>query len=272
MYIARKRITLQEKTYEYIGRLSPEENAEEFKKGISKYISILKEFIESNFDRLTDVELYELLSKIYNISLDEKDYLKMLSKYNNKNYWFIDRMPTTMTYIGRATEGHGRSFDWWEQLYQVYYVVATSDTFKFDYNKVYSKEEIKKLASDKSIVLLKKEEKAINDNKDFNQEEFELIPTLDIDLKSYSNNISEFVLKNFHLFGDLLRANFSRSTVINDLKDMTEELSDEMKTIFSYEYSKSDDFSKTDRICKEWWNSSEEKKEYNSIQKVLRLR
>ena len=93
--------------------------------------------IESDFDKLTDKELYELLSKVYSIILDENDYLKMLSKYNGKNYTFIYRIPTTMTFSSRVTEGHGRSFDWWNQLYQVYYLVAISDTFNFDYNKIY---------------------------------------------------------------------------------------------------------------------------------------
>lgn len=266
----RIRISLVEDTYAYIGRASNEENAKEFKTRLQQYISILKEVIESDFDKLTDKELYELLSKVYGISLDEDDYLKMLSKLNNKQYTFIHRIPTTMTFTSRATEGHGRSFDWWDQLYQVYYLAATSNTFKFDYNKTYSKEEIKKLSADKSIALLKREEEAIDSNRDFIQEDYEPIPTLDIDIKGYGDNISSFVLDNYILFGQLLRKRFTKKTVLKDMRKMIDELTEEMQEIFSDTKSSNPLYSGTSRVCKEWFDSSSEKTEYQGIQKILK--
>lgn len=65
MNAERIRISLAEDTYAYIGRVSDEENAEEFKTKLQGYISILKEVVESDFDELTDRELFELLSKLY---------------------------------------------------------------------------------------------------------------------------------------------------------------------------------------------------------------
>ena len=270
MNAERKRISLVEDTYAYIGRASDEENAYEFKARLQQYISILKEVVESDFDELTDRELCELLSKVYDISLDEEDYLKMLSIYNNKQCTFIHRIPTTMTFTGTATEGHGRSFDWWKQLYQVYYLAATSDTFEFDYNKTYSKEEIKKLVSDRSIALLKKEEEAINDNKEFTQEEYEPLPTFDIYIKDYSDNISQFVLDNYSLFRELLRERFPKKAVLEDVKEMIDDLNEEMQEVFSNTQSNDQLYSETATRCKEWFDSSEEKKEYKGIQKTLR--
>ena len=270
MNAERIRVSLAEDTYAYIGRASDKENAEEFKTRLQQYISISKKVVESDFDKLTDKELYELLSKVYGISLDEDDYLKMLSKLNNKQYTFIHRIPTTMTFTGRATEGHGRSFDWWDQLYQVYYLAATSDTFEFDYNKTYSKEEIKKLSADKGIALLKREQEAIDSNIDFIQEEYEAIPTLDIDIKGYSDNKSKFVLDNYSLFGQLLRKKFTKKTVLKDMRKMVDDLTEEMQEIFSYTQSSDPNYSGTARVCKEWFDSSEEKKEYQGIQKTLR--
>lgn len=270
MNAERIKISLAEDTYAYIGRASDEENAEEFKTRLQQYISILKEVIESDFDKLTDKELYELLSKVYGISLDEDDYLKMLSKLNNKQYTFIHRIPTTMTFTGRATEGHGRSFDWWDQLYQVYYLAATNNTFKFDYNKTYSKEEIKKLSADKSIALLKREEEAIDNNRDFIQEDYEPIPTLDIDIKGYGDNISSFVLDNYSLFGQLLRKRFTKKNVLKDMKKMIDDLSEEMQEIFSDTQSSDPNYSGTARVCKEWFDSSSEKTQYQGIQKILK--
>lgn len=270
MNAERIRISLVEDTYAYVGRASDEENAEEFKTRLQQYISILKEVIESDFDKLTDKELYELLSKIYSISLDEDDYLKLLSKLNNKQYTFIHRISTTMTFNGIATKGHGRSFDWWKQLYQVYYLAATSDTFEFDYNKTYSKEEIKKLSADKSIALLKREEEAIDSNRDFIQEDYEPIPTLDIDIKGYGDNISSFVLDNYSLFGQLLRKKFTKKTVLKDMKKMIDDLTEEMQEIFSDTQSSNPNYSGTAKVCKEWFDSSAEKVEYQGIQKILK--
>ena len=268
MNAERIRISLAEDTYAYIGRASDEENAEEFKTKLQKYISILREVVESDFNKLTDKELYELLSKVYGISLDDEDYLKMLSMYNNKKYTFIHRIPTTMTFKDRANEGHGRDFSWWEQLYQVYYLAATSDTFEFDYNKTYSKEEIKKLTADKNIVLLKREEEAIDSIR--GQENYESIPTLDIDINEYGDNISKFVLDNYSLFGQLLRKRFTKKTVLNDMKKMIDELTEEMQEIFSDTKSSDPNYSGTARVCKEWFDSSAEKVEYQGIQKTLR--
>lgn len=169
MNVERKKVSLARDTYECVGLSSDSVNAQIFKNKIKEYISMLDEIIESNFDKLTNKELYELLSKIYCISFDEMDYLKMLSKHNNKQYTYIHKLPTTMVFSDIATEGHGKGFDWWNEFYQVYYVAATSDQFKFDYNKTYSKKEIKELLADKSIVVLKCENEAINDNKSFVQ-------------------------------------------------------------------------------------------------------
>lgn len=266
-----KRVSLVEDTYAYIGRASDEENTETFKTKIQEYISILKEVVESDFDKLNDKELFELLSKVYNISLVEEDYLKILSKYNNKNYTFIHRIPTTMTYTGRATEGHGRSFDCWEQLYQVYYLVATSDTFEFDYNKTYSKEELKKLISNKSIVIIKQEEKAIDSDKDFIQEKYESMHTLDgINTKEHRDNMSQFVLNNYNLFGELLRKKFTKKSVLNDLKKIIDDLNYEIQEIFINTKINDLPYSGTSIKCRDWFDSSEEKKEYQDIQKELK--
>lgn len=259
-----------EDTYAYIGRASDEENAEVFKTKVAEYINTLKEVIESDFDKLTDKELYELLSKVYSITLDEKDYLRMLSIYNNKQYKFIYRMPTTMTFTSRATEGHGRNLDWWNQLYQVYFLTAISDTFQFDYNKTYSKDEIKKLLSDKSIVILKQEEEAIDGSQDFVQEILEPLPTLDIDLRDYGDNISRFVLNNYSLFGELLRKKFTKKTVLKDIRMSVNELNEEMQEIFSDARTNDPLYSGFAALCKEWFESSDEKKEIQYIQKKLK--
>ena len=270
MKVDKNRVSLVEDTYAYIGNASNEANVEKFKTELQKYIKILNKVIDSAFDKLTDKELYELLSEVYGISLDEEDYLKMLSMYNNKKYTFVYRIPTTMTFNGTVNEGHGRNFDCWKQLHQIYYFAAVSDMFKFDNNKIYSKEEIKKNVSDKSIILLKQEAEAIDDNINFISEEFEQIPSLDIDINSYSDNISKFVLDNYSLFGLLLRKRFTKSIVLNDMRKMLNVITEEIQDVFSEIKSNDPDYSETARLCKEWYDTSTEKVEYQGIQKLLK--
>lgn len=268
MNIERKKISLARDTYECIGLSSDPENALIFKTKIKEYISILNEIIESNFDRLTDKNLYELLSKIYCISFDEMDYLKILSKHNNKKYTHIHKLPTTMVFSDIATEGHGKSFDWWNEFYQVYYVAATSDQFKFDHNKTYSKKEIKKLLSDKSIVVLKCDKKEIDDNQNFVQEDYEPISPLNINSENYIDNASTFISDNYG--GKLIRKKLTKKVVLKDIKKIINILNNEIEDILSNAKSQDPYYLGTSIICKEWFESSEEKKKYQNIKKTLK--
>lgn len=191
----------------------------------------------------------------------------MLSKHNNKQYTYIHKLPTTMVFSDIATEGHGKGFDWWNEFYQVYYVAATSDQFKFDYNKTYSKKEIKELLADKSIVVLKCENEAINDNKSFVQEDYEAIVPLDINSENYINNAFVFISDNYG--GKLMRKKLTKKVVLKDIKKIINILNNEIEDIFSNAKSQDPYYLGTSVICKEWFDSSEEKEKYNNIQKEL---
>lgn len=270
MIIEREEISLVEETYAYVSRASDEENAKIFKERICNYIKALKELVDSDFDKLTDEEFYKMLCNIYCISLSESDYLKMLSRYYNQKYSNIYTIPTTMTFTDTATEGHGHSFDYWEQLYQVFYLVATSSQFKFDFNKTYTKDEIKKLLSSKDIIILNKEDTPIDEDEiEFNEENYESLPTLGIEFEDFDDNISQFVLNNFWLLGELLRKKFTKRFIIKDVKALIEELDEELRIIFS-DVGKSYSSSMTAAICKEWFLSSNENAEYKRIQTVLK--
>ena len=269
----RKRISLLEDTYAYIGRLSDEKNAEEFKKEVKGIISTINEIVEVDFDNSTDKELYELLTKVYNIYLDDKDYLEILSKINNKQYTHYYRIPTTITFYGTKQEGHGNNFSWWQQLYQVYYnVVATSDV-NFDCNKIYTKDEMKEMVETKNIVILKQETAEITDYPEFEKEEYEDLPILNIDINDYGNNLPEFIINNYQLFGELLRKKFTKQKVLKDMKKSINDLQYDINVLFNY--ANPNDtvydtvYSNIARICKEWFDTSSDKEEYESLQKKL---
>ena len=269
MKIERKRMTLLEDTYAYIGRSSDEENAEEFKREVKNYISTINEIVEVDFDRLTDKELYELLTKVYNIYLDDKDYLEMLSKRYNKEYTRFYRIPTTFTFYDTKQEGHGINFSWWPQLYQIYYNVVATNDVNFECNKIYTKDEIKEMVDTKNIVILKQESEEIMNNPEFEKEEYEELPILDIDINDYGNNISRFIINNYQLFGKRLREKFTKKNVLNDMKKLINDFQDDINAIFYYANSNDTINYNIARICKEWFDTSNDKKEYESLQKKL---
>ena len=246
-----------------------EENLKIFKEFLRDYIIKLKKIVESDFDKLSDQELYTILNDVYDIQLDQNDYLFMLSKYNKKRYVGFISLPTTMLFKSIKSEGHGRNLDRWEQPYQVCYLVAISDTFECDYNKTYSKEEIKELVDNKTIILLKRKDKEADYYGSFAQGDYEQIPTLGIDVSNYTDNLNQFVLDNFNLFGKLLRKKFTKARVLKDIKEIIEELKCDINDVFDKIDSDDLDYSDIARVCKEWYDSSEEKEYYQGIQKKI---
>ena len=93
---------------------------------------------------------------------------------------------------------------------------------------------------------------------------------LNINIKSYGDNISQFVLNNYSLFGELFRKRFTKKAVLKDVKNIIDDLNKEMQEIFSNTQSKEPLYLGTAIICKEWFDSSEERKKYQGIQKKLK--
>ena len=176
-----------------------------------------------------------------------------------------------MIFVGKASEGHGRSFDCWIQDYQIYYLVVASEEFDFDYNKIYSIAEINELVSNKTIMLLKEDSEAIDDYVEFAMEGYQSLETLDINITGYSDNISKFINDNYSLFGDLLRKKFPKEKVLDDMKGLIEELDDEINNVFFSSNNPSDYlYFETSKKCKEWYELSSEKEEYQNIKKRLK--
>lgn len=263
----RKHANLAEQTF--IGPYSFEQQTEEFKKNIKIYIELLKKIGNCDFNILNDLEFYNLICEFYDIYLDENDYFQMLAQYYNKEYIGIYTIRTTMTYKAMTTEGFHKSFDWWEQQYQVCYDIIGSNQFNYDYNKIYSKREIKRLIANKDIVIINEKAKAIDNHTSFSKQKYEPMPSLNIDFSDGSNHISKFIYDNFKLFGELLRNIFTKRVVLNDIKDFLNELNEEIRIVFSDSKSKKFVHYVTASMCKEWYESSKEKEDIQNIQRKL---
>lgn len=271
MNIKRKRSALLEDTYKYLGRASKSENTEIFKAKFKTYISTLKNVIESDIDKLTDKELYKLLEKIYSISFDGEDYLEVLSKCNNKQYTYIHKIPTKMIFTDVKNKEHDGVFDWWNQIYQIHLFAATSDQFKFNDDKMYSIEEINELLSSGDIVILNYRAKAIDNNKEFVQDNYESTSPLDIEIMNHNNDMSKFISNNSSLFGELLRKRCTKKSILKDVGEFVNDLNREIKYVFLDSQAEDPYYSETAKMCKEWFESSDAKIEYQNIQKTLKL-
>lgn len=265
MVIERQPINLLYETYSYIGRQPVEQSAAAFKAELLKHLDKLKKFVDVDIDELSNEEFFKLLVSIYSIRLDMKDYLKLFSKKYNKQYNRVTKIPTNMTLIDRATEGHGRSFDWWDQLYQVEYDAAISNDTDFDYNKVYSKKEIEKLVSDKTIILLKQENSPIQKKDvDFNEESFQYFP-IDFDITESGDIMSGFILDNYDLYIDMLRENITQRKILMDIRDYIVYLNSEILAVTSCSGPILNESDEISTLCKKWYDSSNTKNEFELL-------
>lgn len=260
MDLERIDISLQEKTFENIYRDSNKENAQKFKLYLKTIISDIKEVMDADFNLLSDQELYILLNKIYNISFDEDDYLKMLSEKYKKNYVCSTNIATTMTFQGIKTEGQGKTFDYWSQLFQVHFkIIATQDVKITD--KPFTKNELKKLIENKSILILSEYEIPIEEIT-FEKEEYENFPLLE----------TSTWIDNVRCYGKLLRQHISKKDVLKDLRILLYELEIELNSVFQGENATCVDYPEIAGLCKEWFDKSEVKKEYLWLKRELILR
>lgn len=271
MNIDKKSITLTEDTYAYMYRVSNKKIFETFRDTLKKYINTINDLVNQDLKTLTDEEFYDLLCKVYSISLTEEDYLKILSKRNNKKYNRFTEIGTFMTFTDTATEWHGRDFSWWIQLYQVGYIVAVSEDTKIEYDSVLGKKDIKKMVEDKTIVIVGRKTRPINNKLNIN-ETIEEIPSIELNC-TYSEiygRLNGLIYKddNFSIIISMLRRKFTKKRILKDMKDYIEELQDEMTIVLSpsqHSYT----YNEVSKLCNEWYDKSEEKHKLNVLQRKI---
>lgn len=118
-----------------------------------------------------------------------------------------------MTFNDIYREGHGKDFSWWNQLYQVGYLAFAIEDNNINSRRILTKEEINKLIQDKSIVLIKRKSRAINEKLDYN-ESLERFPieNLNCDTDRYGIWLEGTICNddNFNYFITMLRKKLLR--------------------------------------------------------------
>ena len=266
-----KLIRLEEDTFAYVCRDTDENNADIFKTELEEYIRKIKELVDSDFEAISDKKFFDLLSNIYDITLEEEDYLEMFSRLYNRDYSYATELKTDMIYKDRADEGHAKDYSWWQQLYQASYYVAIDSDCELDDNKVYTRDELLELSDKHSIVLMHENSDELDDLSGLSEtEEYNPLRTADVRIESYSNNITQFALEHFDVFAQILREKYTRKVVIQDLINYMNLLVYDINQVINSAESKSKDYSGIGKLCKEWYLTSGVKEEVASLQRKLK--
>ena len=194
--------------------------------------------IDYDFKDIPDKTFYNLVSNFYSIYLTKGDILNIISRLKGIQYDRFEALNSRMVFKDIVSEGHGRDFSWWEETFQVNYIVAVAENFTIDPNHNYSKEDIEEMAKNKQIVAVDSYSKDIgmNPKLSFIKEE----PTnVDIDtlrlglgcdfLSEYDNifqldlleNIdSEFASKVYKTAISLIKKRLNKKKVLNECKQI----------------------------------------------------
>lgn len=155
-----------------------------------------------NYNTISDMEYYKILSNFYEFELEEKDYIEIVNILTENNYNKIINVKTNIIDWDVEREGTGRDFSWWTVKYRMLIKSVTKDGVIED-NKEYTVKEIKELISSGEVYPIRKISLPCDDELKVNiNDEFRKIDTLSkinyrkIDTKSDYFNIVVTLIKN----------------------------------------------------------------------------
>ena len=97
MEIFKKDIMLFYEFRDWMYRESDKDAFNRFKKLIDEYVNVIT-FYNKGLENLSNLEMYDLLYKLYDILFDDNDCLKVLSQKYNKKYNRFVEFGTYMTF------------------------------------------------------------------------------------------------------------------------------------------------------------------------------
>lgn len=107
---------------------------------IKEELNYIRDYIDK-YEGLSDEEKYNLLCHFFTFRLEEKDFIKLINLWHNKNYSKMIDIPTKMEEEYIESEGHGRDFSWWTIKNRTHLVCAVNQDFelekgKYPYNRI----------------------------------------------------------------------------------------------------------------------------------------
>lgn len=258
MLINRKKHNLCQNTINHYGNKSNEYTIGMFKDIVSDIKGILNRFVEADFDSLSNAEFYNLISNIYDISLEKEDIFKFFSDKNNKKYDRIVTIPTTMVYTVNNSSG------FFDDSYQVFYEAMIDKDVSLDSNKVYSKIQLKKMLKNKDIVITNTDSILIDERLE-KEEEYE-----DINKNNslVPKNVDYSDKESFYYFIKEIRSILDNKRILNDLNDYVLDFNQELYNIYVYS-SLHTVYSNIMSQCISWFDNSDTKEEVQVLTKRI---
>lgn len=207
-------------------------------KDIKEDLDAIENLINLDFKNLSNKDFFTLISRFYSIYITRDDFLNALSKVNGIEYDKIEKLNSRMIFKDMVSEGHGRDFSWWEETFQIGWIVATSKdlTLNSDYN--YSNEEIKQMIKNKQIISFNNYVRAIGMDPELSYEPERVekinIPKIDFDYAdpdAYKYSIyfdfsllkegeSEFSKDVYKVICSMIKKRLNKKKILNDCKQI----------------------------------------------------
>lgn len=190
---------------------------------INEYLDTISLIIKliNETNTLSDEEFINLLKSVCDISFNKSDILEVLSIAYNKNFTNYQTIYTTMISTVVETEGHGHSFDWWEEDVRTIYKVACEEDFQVDPDKTYSIKELQDLLDNKKIVIVKENAIELEEYIE-NKEEYKQFKILDS--STFLKKESEFFLSAIKYIKSYITKEKITSRLIRHIEKLEEDI------------------------------------------------
>lgn len=225
-----------------------------FRDEVKEYLNVIK-FIDGDVSTLNDFDFYNLLTSLYDITLEGEDWLEIFSKAKDREYNRYEIVKTNMCFEVGAECGNSLKV---QQLYDV--AVAKDYTSKIKSNITLSS--LQKLASISSIIVVASKSTFVSKlpGKPRKMNEFPTIELLNSEeffgVREYKlltrDNDNLRKLEVYPYLIDFLRSKVSDRNILVGMKIFGEELNKQIKDVVRINYQVCKD-------CKKWFDSSEEK-------------
>lgn len=172
---------------------------EEVNNGVEELIDGAESCLEmiNNRRKFNHKDFYRNLLKFANINgWSDYDYQHILELAYNKKFPGKAVIMTTMHDITTKTEGHGRSFDYWDEEIgidlKIYYTVYAN----INPNHVYSISEIEQLLDENKIIIMYEEERKLgNENEEYTSEKYQEFETVEDEFFKVNGAYHPYTLK-----------------------------------------------------------------------------
>lgn len=171
MRIKLKDINLKRMTMDDINSNPPKVDIDKYTNYITERLSVANELLDNKIELYSDTELYDKLKAIFDIIVEPKDYLRVLSKIYDKHYTDLITIRTYMV------DNDGNSIE--------YFGASTKEVANYNRN-IIDLNRIRKLTNKNDFLILKENRVECNTKRNEKHENHQFV---DIDV--YNDTIDE---------------------------------------------------------------------------------